>query len=259
MKKATVALVAVMVVLAGCSGGGGTATQGTETTSDDTMDGNTNVEQPNVSEALSSLNTSDSELFANATSLDMTVYNGSEQTSVLIQNDSSANTELIQFSRQSTTTTFYNTTDYTALRNSSSGEIRYGEPGGNLGFGVAFGAAIFIFVGISYAGFVEWQEGGTTTVDGETAFVYEADSLNQTALNRNTEGNQNFSPNFDQGSVDSVDGEMIISADGQLQSINIDIRRSGERYGVDFSVNYDPVTIEKPDWVDESEAQAQTE
>jgi hypothetical protein len=267
MRKATVVLVAAMILLAGCSGGGGTATPtDTETdTENGGMDGTTTpgmndgtADQPNVSEALQSLNTSDSDLFADATAIEMTLYNGSQQTEVLIQNDSATNTELIRFSTpQSGTLTYYNTTDYAALRNTSSGEVQYGAPGGNLGFGVGFGAALTLFAGLSYVSFVEWEQGGTTTVNGETAFVYEGDSLNQSALSSGD--SQGFNPNFDQGSVDSVDGEMIINSDGQLQSINIDIRRSGERFGVDFSVNYDSVTIQTPDWVDESEAESQAQ
>jgi hypothetical protein len=261
MRKATVVLVAAMIVLAGCSGGGGTATP-TDTENGD-MNGTTTpgmgdgtASQPNVSEALSSLNTSsdsNSELFANATELDMTIYNGSEEVGVLIQNDSAANTELVQLSTSAGTTTFYNTTDYAALRNTSSGEVRYGEPGGNIGFGVAFGAALFLFAGVSYVGIVEWEEAGTTTVDGETAFVYEADSLNQTAINSSSDSDS-FGPNFGDGSVDSVDGEMIISSSGQLQSLNVELMNSGERFGVDLTLSYDPVTIETPDWVDESQA-----
>lgn len=267
MRKATVVLVAAMILLAGCSGGGGTATP-TDTESDTEnggMDGTTTpgmndgtTAQPNVSEALSSLNTSGSDLFADATEIEMTLYNGSQQTEVLIQNDSATNTQLIRFSTpQSGTLTYYNTTDYAALQNTSSGEIQYGEPGGNLGFGVGFGAALTLFAGLSFISTVEWQQGGTTTVDGDTAFVYEGDSLNQTAFSSNN--SQSFSPSFDQGSVDSVDGEMIISADGQLQSLTVDITANGERFGVDFSVNYDSVNIQTPDWVDESEAEAQTQ
>lgn len=259
MKKATVVLVAAMILLAGCSGGGGTATptdtQGTETTDDGTMNGDGDVQQPNVSEALSSLNTSsDSDLFSNATELNMTFYNGSQQVGVLIQNDSATNTQLIRLSDPSSgTTTFYNTSDYAAVRNSSSGEVQYGEPGGNIGFGVAFGSALILISGVSFAGVVEWQQGGTTTVDGETAFVYEADSLNQTAVQqRNSE--QNFGTDIDGDNIDSVDGEMIIGQNGQLHSLNVELTRSDETFGVDLSIDYDPVTIEQPDWVDESQA-----
>lgn len=257
MKKATVVLVAAMILLAGCSGGGGTATptdtetgNGDGTTTPGSADGTDS--QPSAQEALSDLNSSSSsQPFANATEIEMTLFNGSDNVSLLIQNDSAAGTELIRLSSPSGgTQTFYNTTDYAALRNTTSGEVRYSEPGGNLGFGVAFASAFLLFGGLSYVGVVEWQQGGTTSIDGGSGFVYEADSLNETALS----DQQNTDLGFQQGQVQSVDGRMVVSSEGRIQSITVEIETPDGTYGTDIALSYDPVTIQKPDWVDESQA-----
>lgn len=263
MRKAAVILTAMMILVAGCGGGGGTATptetpepddEGTMTPDGDTpMDGDTDS-QPNVSTALSNLSSSGSGsgTFGNAAEVDATLYNGSEQINLLIQNDTAANRTLIRLGSPSGgTNTLYSTSEFTALQNTTSGQVQYGEPNGNLGFGVAF-AAVFIFAGsVAYAGIVEWEPAGTTS-DG--SYVYEADSLNETALNQNDDQSQSLTPGFDQSSVQSVDGRLVISSDGQLQSINVEIATADGTFGTDLTVSYDPVSVSQPGWVDESQA-----
>lgn len=258
MRKATVVLVAAMIVLAGCSGGGGTATptDGADDTEDGTMTPGGDVgPQPSTEEVFSSLNSSSGgDPFGNATELDMTLYNGSDSTlTVLIQNNTDTGTQLTQFSSEGETLTLYSTSDYVAQRNSTSGEIQYGEPDGNIGFGVNFAAAFALFAGLSYISLVEWEPAGTTSVNGGTGYVYEATSLNETALNN--QGNQQMiNPSFEQSDVQSVSGQMVVTSDIQFQSLTVEIETPDGTYGTDLSLRYDPVTIDKPDWVDESQA-----
>ena len=217
------------------------------TTPDDSMD-DTDGSQPAVSNVLS--DSSDSDPFANATQIEMTLYNGSQQVDLLIQNDTDSNAQILQLSRDAGTTTLYQTSDYVATRNTTSGEVQYGEPDGNVGFGVSFASALFLFSGLSYASAVEWDEAGTTTVDGTNAFVYEADSLNQSFF----ENQQGFQATIESGSVQSVDARAVIKENGRIDSIEVLMETDRGTVGSSLVVSYDDISVEKPDWVDESQA-----
>ncbi|MFB6188440.1 MAG: hypothetical protein ABEI57_01020 [Halapricum sp.] len=280
-----------MVLLAGCSSGGGGGTESPTSTSVDTTAGTTPTESPvhttsaeppmsstptpdgdgtptpdedgtptpggsdtngsqlDARTMLSELNASDP--FRNATQMEVSLINGSQNADILVKNDTDTQTQLIRFSQSSGgTLTLYTTPDYVAFRNTTSGEIRYGKPGGTVGTGVKFVAAFGILGGISYAGIVKWDKTGTTTIDGKSALVYESDSLNHTALNNK----QNTDFGFDQNDVQSVDARMVVTRDGRIQSITVRIETSQTTVGSDLTVDYDDITITQPDWVDESKA-----
>jgi len=240
-------MVAAMLLLAGCSGGGTDGTPTNNTTAADEM----NMSQPSDPSELTNLSSGEGDAFANATRIDATLFNGTEQLRLLTENDTAAGTQLLRINTSTGgTTTLYSTGDYTALRNTTSGEVEYGGPGSNIGFGVGF-LSVFILAGSAgYAGLVEWDAAGTTTVDGESAFVYESDSLNETAFDER----QRLNDGFEQGDVQSTDGRMVIGPDGRIYSINVEIETADGTFGTDMSIGYDDITITKPGWVDESEA-----
>jgi len=262
MSRLAVVSVVLMVALAGCStgsdGGNETSPESTATTElteeGTTPSDDTNGEpgsQPNLSTALSNLDGEDP--FSDATSVEATLFNGSDQITILAQNDTDAERELIELSSsEGGTNSLYTTNDYRATRNTTTGETQYGQPDGNVGAGVGFGAAFGLFASLSYVGVVEWQEGGTTSVDGDTGYVYEADSLNETVFENQVIENLNLG--FEQSEVQSVDGRMVIDEGGQIRSVNVEIETPDGTYGTELSVEYDDITIDKPDWVDESEA-----
>jgi len=223
-----------------------------DTDPDDTVDNGT---QANLSESLENLNLSSSDsdsLFGNATTINATLYNGSETTTLGIRNDTSAGRSILTlaFPGQSGETTYYETENFTAVRNTTSGEVRYGESDGNVGFDVTFASVFVLLASVSYVSLVEWEPAGQTTVNGHTAAVFEGDSLNQSAFDTT----ENMQVVFGPDEVESVDGRMVIGQDGTFYSLDVRITVSGETYGTDLSVGYEPVTVSQPGWVNESEA-----
>jgi hypothetical protein len=182
----------------------------------------------------------------------MTLYNGSDQSDVLARNDTANSRELVSLTSQSTSGSVYTTEDYVAARNGTTGEVEYGEPDSSVGSSTEFAAGFTLIGGLFYVGLVEWEESGTTTVDGEEAIVYESDSLNETALSQNEGSGTGFG--FEQSEVQSVNGEFVVGQDGQVHSITVEIETPEGTYGIDMAFEYDDITISKPAWVDESEA-----
>jgi len=251
MRKATVVVVAAMILLAGCSGGGGgAASPGEESTT--TLVNNTS-EGDIQSDSTSPLaSTATNSQLDNSTEVDMTLYNGSDQSDVLIRNDTANSREFVQLNSQSQSGSVYTTEDYVAARNGTTGEVEYGEPDSFVGSELEFAADLGALSGLFYIGTVEWEESGTTTVDGEEAIVYESDSLNETVLSQNEGSGTGFG--FEQSEVQSVNGEFVVGQDGQVHSITVEIETPEGTYGIDMAFEYDDITVEKPDWVDESEA-----
>jgi len=194
----------------------------------------------------------DSSPLDNSTAVDMTLYNGSDQSDVLARNDTANSRELVSLTSQSTSGSVYTTEDYVAARNGTTGEVEYGEPDSSVGSSTEFAAGFTLIGGLFYVGLVEWEESGTTTVDGEEAIVYESDSLNETALSQNEGSGTGFG--FEQSEVQSVNGEFVVGQDGQVHSITVEIETPEGTYGIDMAFEYDDITVEKPDWVDESQA-----
>jgi len=244
MRKATIALVAVMVLLAGCSGGGGGASP-TETAADGTTTSATpmnatQTESASMGEQTESTPTDDDDSTDDSQSSDITPLSAVASSEVL------ANAKVAD----GTTSEVYTTEDYVAARNGSTGQVEYGEPDSFVGADVSFKAAFTAIGPFFYVGIVEWEQTGTTTVDGEEALVYESNSLNRTALN--SKDNLNF--NFEQDEVTSVDGRIVISSDGAIQSVTVEIEEQDGTYGGKMSLSYDDITVTQPSWVDESQA-----
>lgn len=254
MRKLTVVVVAAMILLAGCSGGGGGAASpsenGTGTPANETG-ADISMSQPSSPSGLLNESSGDGSTFDNATEIDLVLFNGTEQISLTSRNDTESGTSLLELSTPNGgTATVYTTSEYSAFRNSTTGEEEYGGPDSGVGGGVGFASAFLIFGASAYTQAVEWETAGTTTVDGEGAFVYEANSLNQSM----TEDSQSLDPVYEEGEVDSVDGRLVIGPDGRIYDLNVEIEVPDGTYGTDMSVRYSDVSITKPDWVDESQA-----
>ena len=134
MRKLTVVLVAAMILLAGCSGGGGGAaspTEDSEMNATATGTGNGNSTSGDVAPQSA---VSDDNTFSSATEIDGTWYNGSQQSSALIRNDTSNDRKLTEYTDESgTTSELYTTEDYVAVRNGTTGDVQYGGPDSFIG------------------------------------------------------------------------------------------------------------------------------
>jgi hypothetical protein len=289
MRKAKVILVAVMILLAGCSGGDGTATPtdtgdagtddggmdgtmtpgdggtatptdtgdagtddggmdgtmtpsdgGTESTpSDDSM---TNGQPPSDFNLTRTINSSSQNSFSGNVELDMTIINGSEQADFISRNDTQS--LLTRLSGPDAGTQAYYVSDNgAAYRNATSGETRYGPSDGALAAEASF-TGLFAFVGFSYIGIMDWEFARTATVNGEEAFVYEADSVNRTRLEEDDIQSES--------EIQSASGEMTVTRNG-VQSATVRINSPQGEVGVDLTITRGGITVEKPDWVDDSQ------
>lgn len=248
MRKLTVVVVAAMILLAGCGGGGGSASP-SENATGTPAGADIDMSQPSSPTTL--LNESGTDALDNATEIDLTLYNGSEQVTLTSKNDTESGTRLLELSTpDSGTTTVYTTSEYTAFRNSTTGEEEYGGPDSRVGSGVGFASAFLIGISSAYISTVQWEAAGTTTADGEGAFVYEADSLNQSMM----DSEQGFNPPYEQDEVESVSGRLVIGPEGRIYDLSVEIEAPDGTYGTDMSIRYGDVSITKPDWVDESQA-----
>lgn len=256
MRKAMVVVIAATVVLAGCSGGGGSVTPTEPGTAGPTESGTEigGTPTPGGSDSepsdTSSLVTAGSDnLLDSATETDVTVFNGTEQTSVLIRNDTAAGRELVELTRPSGTTEVYSTDDYVAVRNGTTGDVQYGKANSTIGLATDVGAGFIVVGGLLYTGLLKWDETGTTTVDGEEGVVYEGESLNTTELTGNTTAS-----GLEQSEVRSVDGRAVTGPDGRIHSLTVRIETPEGTYGTEMSFRYDGITVTQPEWVDESQA-----
>jgi len=277
MRKAAIFLVALMVVFAGCSSGGnggnetdtnstatpemdegdmtpsandsdggentdGDSDTGPDGDSDSNGDDGTDGEPTFETSPMAAANTSE-DLFSGSVEVDMTLINGSEQASFLWRNDTQ--NQLVQLDRPSgSSDTYYITDGGSAYRNSSTGETRYGSGDGRLA-GEAALSAFFAFAGFAYIGIMDWEQARTTTVDGQDAIVYEADSLNQSAT-------ENTDFQTDGAEIQSATGEMVVTENG-LKSASVRITTSEGEAGVDLTITRGGISVSQPSWVDESQ------
>jgi len=213
-------------------------------------DGDTDDDSTESSDVTPQSAVGDGNPFADATVVNGTAYNGSQQSSAVIRNETANNRQLFEYTDESgETSSVYATEDYVAVRNGSTGEVEYGGPDSGLGAFVAFEAMVTAYGPTLFVGVVEWEQTGTTTVDGEEALVFGSDSFNQTGYE---EGDIQIT--FESDEVESTDGRMVITSDGQVTSVDIEIETVDGTYGGNISAEYDDITVTQPSWVDESQA-----
>jgi hypothetical protein len=245
MKKVATAVVTVLILFAGCSGG---PLSGENSTAASTPE--VNMSQPDNPKALAGNGSSSSVSgLDSATKLNATLYNGTTQGTMLIESNQTAGTTLYKLNASGYTTALYNTSEYAAFQNSTTGEVEYGEPG-SIGSNTAFASFYYLGAGSEYADIMMWEPAGTAWVNDNAAFVYESDSLNESVL----AGRQRFITDIQQENVESVDGRMMISPDGEIYAVNVDIKTADNNYGIRMTFRYDSMTNIKPSWVDESKA-----
>lgn len=96
---------------------------------------------------------------------------------------------------------------------------------------------------------MDWEKSGTTTVDGSEAYVFEADSINRSALDTDRSG-----LTLEADNVESATGRLVIDSDGRLRSARVRITTPEGTSGVDLTIETgDDITVEKPDWIDDSQ------
>lgn len=292
MGRVAIVFVACMVLLAGCStGGGGTASPeattspgedaGDGTPDDSGMENESDLNQPemnesdlnqsDMNESDSDMNDSDSELdqeaqeafenFASddssgsATSFDgkakftMRFQNGSQETYLRINNDTENQLYVLNDSTRSGYTTYYISPEGNAVWNTTTGEKRYGTGDKGIETQASF-TAFAVFAGFLYISIMDWEPSGTTSFDGETAYVLEADSLNQSAMQ--SSGDDGFNLDVD-GQVGSATGRMVITQGGNIASADVDLTAGGQTSGVEINTETgDSITVDKPSWVEDS-------
>jgi len=284
MRKSTIIVVAVMILLAGCSGGGGGAASPTEESETDTTASGTPMEETATGDSMEPAtetqapetstpgtptpesddggddssqftdsvldSTLSDEPLMGSTVVDGATYNGSQQASAVIRNDTANNRELIEFTDESgTTSEVYTTADYIAVRNGTTGEVTYGGSDSLVGSSVSFRASSTAYGAAFFIGIVEWEQTGTTTIDGEEATVFESDRFNQTVYEQSR-----LQFGFESQDVQSTDGRIVVTSDGRFKSVTVQIETENGTYGGDMSVRYDDITLDKPSWVDESQS-----
>ena len=181
----------------------------------------------------------------------MTIRNGSRTTTVTVTNDTEQELIVIDDSARSGTTTYYITDGPDAVRNTTSGEIRYGSGESTIETNAGFTTAFTILGGFLFIGAAEWQPAGETTYEGEPAQAFEADSINETFLEIQAQGG--FNIGLEASEVNSVDGRIILDENG-LRMVSLRMETVDGTLGVDLTTDIgEGISVERPDWVDDSE------
>lgn len=179
--------------------------------------------------------------------IDLTLVNGSRVTDLTVINDTEEELTIYNRSSFSGPTTYYVTDGPDAVRNLTSGETRYGTGDSTIQQSVGFIQGFTLLAAFIYISVMDWEPASETTVDGETAFVFEADSINQSAF----DDNAGFT--FNPGEVNSAEGEMIITERG-IRSLSVTVETPEGLTSVEMDIELgDDIEVDRPDWIDDSE------
>lgn len=245
MRYAATVLVALMLVFAGCNtgGGGGTpaANQTNPSVEASAVPGVNGTQLTNVS----AIATPTFEALSGNAELNVSFDSDSESGQLRYLNDTEQQLYEISGS-QGAGEVYYVDGEQAAVRNATTGEIRYSSTTNNIGSQAAF-SLLFAAVSISQIEYLHWEAAGTTTIDGETHYVFEADSVNETALNQ---PGVTFSPD----NVTAVNGRLVVGTDGVAHEGSISIE-TDETITTSFSLDTSgDVEVTAPSWYDESQA-----
>jgi len=171
-----------------------------------------------------------------------TLVNDTEETLVTLNN-----------LEQSGTTTYFIQNGTDATRNTTSGEIRYAQgENNNIEFAAGF-LQIFALLPSAYFSAMEWEQTDTRTIDGDTYYVFDSNSMNQTALDQSDwETNGNFR---------TASGHVVMRSDGFVREGWLRLSgttASGTEVDVEVTMSMrggSDISVEKPDWYDESDAE----
>ena len=247
MRYVATVLVALMLVLAGCntSGGGGTPTQ-SSTEANQSVDtsavpGANTTHLTNTSRIASATR----QAVSGTAELNISVDSPAESKQFRYRNDSEQQRYDIS-GAQGLTKTYYVDGDRAAVRNATTGEVRYSNATNDIAASAAFDLLVAA-TAISTIEYLDWEATGTTTADGETHYVFEADSVNATALNQPL---VTISPN----NVTAVSGRLVVGTDGVAHEGRASIE-TNETTTAEFTLDTgDDVEVTAPSWYDESRA-----
>jgi len=151
-------------------------------------------------------------------------------------------------------TEYYVTSGADGVRNTTSGEIQYGQGESRIQTSAAFTRLITLVPG-QFIASMEWEVSGTETVDGREGTVLTSDSFNQTAAN-----NSEFALGDQTENVSSVSGRLVVASNGLILDgeITAEGTENGESVQLDLTITMreSGVEVEQPDWFDEDEAQS---
>jgi len=280
MRYIATALVVLMVVLAGCNTGGTGGTPTAETTANGTETGTVTETGGTATPAATETDTGDDStqsgvdasevpgmegsrltnssalvgafsgaVFTGPADFETSYEANSERTTISVdrftyqvRNDTQQ--QLYVANSSTGTQTYFVDGDQAAVRNDTSGEIRYSNETNSIGAEASF-TSFYAVISLSYIKALEWEATDTTTVHGEEHYVLEASELNETGLAQTSLSADN---------VTSADGRLVVGADGVVHSGRVSL--SGD---ADVSTTYslrtdDSIDVTQPDWYDESQA-----
>jgi len=236
-----------MLVFAGCNtGGGGTTPTVTATETDQSVDASA-VPGANAThlQNVSAVVDPTLEALSGNAELNVSIETESESGSLSYQNDTEQQRYELGDSG-GTTSVYYVDGERAAVRNATTGEVRYSNATNNLASRARF-TLLFASFSIGAVEYVEWEATGTTSVDGETHYVFEADSPNMTAINQT---GSVISPD----NVTAVNGRLVVGTDGIIHEGRVSIEAdetTTARFSLDTSGD---VAVTPPSWYDESQA-----
>lgn len=246
MRYVATVLVALMLVFAGCNTGGSGTPTPTATATNQSVDasavpGANATHLRNPSAVVSATSQALSRPVELNVSIDAPAI--SEQFHYLGDGEQ----QLYEISdAQGVTKTYYVDGDSAAVRNATTGEVRYGNGTSAIAARANRNLAVAA-TAINPLQYLEWEATGTTTVDGTTHYVFEADSINATALD---DPALTISPE----NVTTASGRLVVGTDGIAHEGRVSIE-TDETRAVEFTLDTrTDVEMTAPSWYDESQA-----
>jgi hypothetical protein len=290
MGRLAILAVALMLVLAGCSGGGNGGAEEPETTMEvtDAEDGTDDGDDAGTSDGDSDGTDSDSdgtdgdsddsdsdsesdsdsatdtgqelsfneissvnERIASAGEIEITFINGSQELSVLIRNDTENELYRVNNNQQSGERVYYITDGPDAFRNTATGRTLYAEAGNETIANDATEDPVFTAALLSTLYF--------RTVTWEQTGTRTVDGETRTvyeplAINETYLQDSPLFRELTPSDVQSFEGEVVSDSDGVLRSGTIRLDTSRGSFSSNIEITIDSsLTVERPDWFDESQ------
>jgi len=223
------------------------------TTTDDGFNSLSGVSNGEVTNDTALVNASGYRIFGAPTDFELSASATEGSFTFTLRNDSEQTLLEIDEASQDGKSTYYITEDDTyAKRNTSSGEVTYGDSESAVAFEAGF-SLLVPAIYVDYLGLMQWETGGTTTIDGEEAYVFESDAINQTALQESSYN----APALENAT--SASARLVVGPDGVMHEASIETEspNGGAMITYDLSTDSD-IDVTQPSWFDQSEADATT-
>jgi hypothetical protein len=185
-------------------------------------------------------------IFTGHSAFEMVIKNGSQNLTYSFTNDTERQLYELDNSERGVTS-YYVTNGTDGVRNTTTGEIRYGEGDSSIQTSARF-TVFLALAGTNYIKILDWDVTGTKTIDGETYYVLESSSLNESALN-SADSDFGISPS----EVTAVDGSLTVSEDGVIRTGSVLIESADNTIEITYSLRTgDGITVSEPGWFDDS-------